>query len=113
MAFVALTAAVLIFQGKSGRTYNIPITRASSVGLVTFAQDGTTTWYTPEEVMLVDGYIGDSINAADYLDTYVNNIVRPQLRVMEKLLTNVTATKRVTGQWIASNAAVSFYHYSA
>lgn len=113
MAFVALAAAVLIFKGRSGRTYNIPIAKATAVGLCTFSQDGTTTWFAPEDVILVDGYIGDTINAADYLDFYVNNTVRPQLRILEKLLTNVNATNRATGQWIGANAAISIYHYSA
>ena len=113
MAFVALAAAVLYFKGKSGRTYSIPITKATAVGLVTFTQDGTTTWFAPEDVILYDGYIGDTINAGDYLDFYVNNTVKPQLRILEKLLTNVNATNRVTGQWIASGAAIGIYHYSA
>lgn len=113
MAFVALAAAVLTFQGRSGRTYQIPITKATAVGLCTFTQDGTTTWYVPEDVILVDGYIGDSINPADYLDFYVNNIVRPQLRVIEKLLTSTTTNRKVTGQYIAKGAALSVYHYSA
>lgn len=113
MAFVALTAAVLYFKGKSGRTYSIPFTKASAVGLVTFAQDGTTQWFAPEDVIAYDGYIGDTINAGDYLDFYVNNTVRPQMRIIEKLLTNVNATNRVTGQWIGSGAAISIYHFSA
>lgn len=114
MAFVALTAAVLTFMGKSGRKYQIPITKASAVGLCTFVQDGTNTWFAPEDIKLVDGYIGDTINAGDYLDFYVNNTVRPQLRVMEKVLTNINATRAMLeGQWIGAGAALSIYHYSA
>lgn len=114
MAFVALAAAVLTFLGRSGKTYQIPITRAASVGLCTFTQDGTTTWFVPENVKLIDGFIGDSINAGDYLDFYVNNTVRPQLRVMEKVLTNVNASRAMAqGQWIGGGSALSIYHYSA
>lgn len=113
MAFVALAAAVLTFQGRSGQMYQIPVTKATAVGLVTFVQDGTTTWFAPEDVILVDGYIGDSINAGDYLDFYVNNIVRPQLRVMEKVLTSTTTNRKITGQWIRKDAAIGVYHYSA
>mgnify|MGYP003394539715 CR=1 FL=1 len=113
MAFVALAAAVLTFEGRTGRRYQIPITKATAVGLCTFVQDGTTTWYAPEDIRLIDGFIGDAINAGDYLDFYVNNTVRPQLRIMEKILTSVTAVNKVVGQWIANGAAVSIYHYSA
>jgi hypothetical protein len=113
MAFVALAAAALTWEGKSGRRYQTPITKATAVGLCTFVQDGTTTWFAPEEIRLIDGFIGDTINAGDYLDFYVNNTVRPQLRVMEKILTSVTAINKIVSQWISSGAAVSVYHYSA
>lgn len=113
MAFVALTAAVLTFEGRTGRPYNIPITKATANGLVTFVQDGTTSWFAPEEIRVVDGYIGDTVNAGDYLDFYVNNTIRPQLRIMEKLLTNVTATRKISGQWIGQGAAISISHNSS
>jgi len=114
MAFVALTAASLTFQGRSGKVYNIPFTKATAVGYVSFTQDGQTFWKLPEDCRIVDGYIGDSVNATDYLDIYVDSIQKIQSRIYEDSVNNATTVPRLApSSWIRGGSQLSLYHYSA
>jgi len=114
MAFVALASTSLVFRGRSGKIYQIPITRASSVGFCTFTQDAQTFWFVPEDMQLVDAYIGDAVNATDYLDTYLNGAVKPQMRLMEKGINAATTVPRTApSSWIRGGSQLSLYHYSA
>lgn len=114
MAFVALTGATISMRGKSGKPYALPLTKATAVGFCTFTQDGQTFWRAPEDVYVEDGYISDTINAADYLDIYLNSIVMPQMRILEKQLTNTTAVPRIMKSgWIRAGTNIALYHYSA
>lgn len=115
MAYVAITAMTLTFRGlKTGKTYVIPITKASAVGYVTFTQDAQTFWFVPEDLRLVDAYLGDSPNAADYLDFYVGGIQKIQERIMLKEVSSATTVPRLAPRSvIRAGSQLALYHYSA
>lgn len=114
MAFVALTGATVNMRGASGKPYALPITKAAAVGFCTFTQDGQSFWTAPEDVYIEDAYISDTVNAADYLDVYLNSIVMPQMRILEKQLTNTTAVPRIMRSgMIRAGTKIALYHYSA
>lgn len=112
MAFVALTAASLTFRGDSGRIYELAISKATAVGFCTFSNDSQTFWRAPENVTVIDGYIGDSINSTDYLDLYVNALFTG-VRWMEKKMGVTLAGNRIASPKIRAGAQIALYHYSA
>jgi len=114
MAFVALAAAQLTMKGRSGKFYNLPFTKATAVGFASFTQDGQTFWICPEDVFIADGYIGDAVNAADYLDVYLDSQQKVQLRIYEKGVNAATTVPRLAPSgWIKAGTQISLYHYSA
>ncbi len=114
MAFVALTGAQITLRGRSGKFYVLPFTKATAVGFCTFTQDSQNFWSLPEDCVYADAYIGDAVNAADYLDTYLNSELKIQLRILEKAVNSATTIPRIapTG-WIRGGTQLSLYHYSA
>lgn len=114
MAFVPLVSASLSLIGKSGARYELAFTKATAVGFCLFTQDGQSFWRTPEPVQPIDCYIGDAVNAADYLDFYINSIQKIQQRIFEDGVNNATTVPRMAPRsWIPAGAMVSLYHYSA
>ena len=114
MAFVAITAATITFQGKSGATYSVPWTKATAVGYATFTQNGQTYISFPEDVRMIDAYIGDAVNAADYADFYVDGLVKPSMRMMVNAVNDATTIPRTApGLWIRKGSLVNLYYYSA
>lgn len=111
MAFVALTAASITMKGKSGRIYELAMTKATAVGFVTFTNDGQTFWRAPEDVMVIDGFIGDTINAGDYMDIYANTLFTG-LRILEKKLSTTVTGNRVVSGWIRAGSQIALYHNS-
>lgn len=104
----------LTLQGKSGRTYVIPVTKATAVGYMTFTQDGQTFWNVPEDCRIIDGYVGDSPNAADYVDIFLNAIQKIQARIMLKAVSSATTIPRIApSSYIQAGSQLSLYHYSA
>lgn len=114
MAFVAITAASLTFKGRSGTYYNVPWTKATAVGYATFTQNGDTNITFPEDVMMVDAYVGDAVNAADYADFYIDGVVKPQMRLLVNAINDATTIPRTApGPWIRAKSTVRLYYYSA
>lgn len=114
MAFVPITAASLAFKGRSGTIYQVPWTKATAVGYATFTQNGDTNITFPEDVMLVDAYVGDSVNATDYIDFYVDGLIKPQMRVWVDGVNNATTVPRCApGPWIRAKSVIRVYFYSA
>jgi hypothetical protein len=114
MAFVAITAGSVTLQGRSGKIYQLPFTKATAVGMVTFTQDGQTFYRLPEDCRLIDAYIGDAVNATDYLDWYLDGIQKIQMRIYEDAVNNATTVPRVApSSWIRVGTQLSLYHYSA
>lgn len=75
MAFVPLTNAYVTLQGrKSGRRITLSFTKATAVGMVTFSRDSQTFAMINEDFYIVDAYTGDTVNAADYLEAYINGM---------------------------------------
>lgn len=112
MAFVALTAASVTLRGDSGRIYELALTKATAVGFVTFTNDSQTFWRAPENVTIIDGFVGDSINAGDYLDLYVNSLFTG-VKYMEKKMTTTVTGNRITSPKIRAGSQIALYHYSA
>jgi hypothetical protein len=114
MAFVALVATSLTLQGRSGKVYQLPITRATSSGFCTFTQDGQTFYNLPEDCRVIDAYVGDAVNAADYLDFYIDGIQKIQMRIFEDAVNNSTTVPRTApSAWMRAGSQLSLYHYSA
>jgi len=114
MAYVALTAAVLILQGRSGKNYTIPFTKATAVGFCSFTQDGQTFFNLPEDCRIIDSYIGDAVNAADYVDIYLNSLLKMQMRLMLKGIYAATTVPHLApSSWMRAGTQLSLYHYSA
>jgi len=114
MAFVPITAATLTFLGRSGKTYIIPWTKATAVGFASFTQDGQTFWKAPEDIRLVDAYIGDAVNAADYADFYLDSVQKIQMRLMVNAINDATTVPRTApSPWIKAGTQLSLYYYSA
>jgi len=73
MAFVALTRCTITLQGaQSGRRLALDVTKATAVGMVSFSRDSQTFANLKEDFYIADVYTGDSVNATDYLEVYVN-----------------------------------------
>jgi hypothetical protein len=114
MAFVAITAASLTLQGRSGKIYTLPWTKATAVGYATFTQDGQTFYRLPEDCRIIDAYVGDSVNAADYLDLYLDGIQKIQMRIFVDAVNNATTVPRLPpSSWIRGGTQLSMYYYSA
>jgi hypothetical protein len=114
MAFVPITAASLTLQGKSGKVYTLPFTKATAVGMITFTQDGQTFYRLPEDCRLIDAYIGDAVNATDYLDFYLDGIQKIQMRQFVDAINNATTVPRTApSSWIRGGTQLSCYYYSA
>lgn len=114
MAFVAITAAEFVFQGRSGTVYRVPWTKATAVGFATFTQNGQTFISFTEDVHLVDAYVGDAVNAADYADFYVGGLVKPAMRLFVNAINDATTVPRTApGPWIRANTMIQVYYYSA
>lgn len=111
MAFVALAAASVTFQGASGAIYEEAITRPTAVGYVIF-KDGNTFMRFPERVRIIDGFIADTINAGDYLQLWVNS-KDTGFKYWEKKLTTTVTGNRISSSVIEAGAMVQIYHYSA
>lgn len=111
MAFVALAAASITFQGQGGSIYEESIAKATAVGYCTF-KDGNAFMRFGERVRIIDGYIGDTINVGDYLQLWVNS-KDTGFRYMEKKLTTTVTGNRISSSWIEAGAMVQLYHYSA
>jgi len=112
MAFVPLVATSVTFQGDSGKIYELALTQPSAVGMCTFANDSQSFWRAPENVKIIDGWTGDSVNAGDYLQLYVNSIFTGHQYYMKKMTTTV-GTNRISSPRIAAGAQIALYHYSA
>lgn len=114
MAYVALASTQLVFRGASGKMYRVGIAKDTAVGFATNSWNSQTFWVPPEDVTLVDAFVGDSVNAGDYLDIYLDGIVRPPLRLYLKAINAATTVPRIAG-WapIKKGTQVNFYHYSA
>ena len=114
MAFVAITAGTLVLQGRSGKMYNLAFTKATAVGLASFTQDGQTFYKLPEDARIVDCYIGDTINKTDYIDCYLDSIIKPQMRIYAYGAYANTTTPRITPSgMIRAGTQFQIYWYSA
>lgn len=114
MAFVALVATSLTLQGRSGKVYQLAVTKATAVGFCTFTQDGQTFYNLPEDCRVIDAYVGDAVNAADYLDFYLDGIQKIQMRIFEDGVNNATTVPRIApSSWMRAGSQLSLYHYSA
>jgi len=113
MAFVAITSATLTLRGKSGTMYVLPFTKATAVGFVTFTQDAQTFWTVPEDCQIVDCYVGDAVNAADYADVYLNSIQKIQMRIMVAAVHAATTVPHIaSSSWIRGGSQFAMYYYS-
>lgn len=75
MAFVALTRCTVTIQGaRSGQRVALDVTKATAVGMVTFTRDSQTFAQINEDFFIADVYTGDAVNAADYLEIYINGM---------------------------------------
>lgn len=111
MAYVALAASSITFQGRSGNIYEAAITQATAVGYCIF-QDGNPFMRYGEDVRIIDGFTADSVNAGDYLQLWVNSKDTGFRYWLKKMTTTVTGN-RISSAWIKSGAQIQFYHYSA
>lgn len=75
MAFVALTRCGVTLQGaRSQQRVTLDITKATAVGMVTFTRDSQTFANVNEDFYIADIFTGDAVNAADYLEIYINGM---------------------------------------
>lgn len=113
MAFVALTNAyVTIVGAKSGRRENISITKASAVGMVTFSKNSQTFLPVNEDFYIADAYTGDSVNNADYLELYSNNMPTTRRIPGGIFKTAPTGANRIMDGPVLAGP-IQFYWYSA
>jgi len=94
MAYVALAATQLIFKGRSGTTYRLGVAKDTAVGYATFSANGDSNFIFQEDVQIVDAYCGDSVNVGDYIDFYVNGLVKPTMRIYVKSVNAATTIPR-------------------
>lgn len=114
MVFVAITAASLTMLGRSGKTYQVGFTKATAVGYVTFNTDSQTFKILPEDMCIVDGYVADAVNAADYLDIYINGLIKPEARLNPKGIYAATTLPRTPrSAWMRAGSQFAMYYSSA
>lgn len=111
MAYVALASTSVTFQGRSGAIYEETISKATAVGYVTW-NDGNAFKRFGEDVRVIDGYSGDTVNVGDYIQLWVNS-KDSGFRYWLKKLTVTVSPGRISSSWIAAGAQIQFYHYSA
>ncbi len=111
MAFVALASTSITFLGRSGAIYELPITQATAVGYSIFP-DANPFIRFGEDVKIVDGFTADSVNAADYLQLWVNS-KDTGFRYLLKKMTSTVSAGRITSSWIMAGAQIQLYHQSA
>jgi len=115
MAFVALVSASMTLIGvKTGTVHVLAFTKATAVGFCTFENDGQTFWNVPlqEDVVIADAYVGDTVNAGDSLDLYVNSVPTGR-KFFEKALAPTNPSPRLRGPRIKAGAKIALYHNSA
>lgn len=111
MAFVALASTSITFQGRSGAIYEEAITQATAVGYALFNDQNPFKRFG-EDVRVIDGYSGDTVNVGDYITLWVNSKDTGFKYWLKKLTVTVSAG-RISSSWIKAGAMVQFYHYSA
>lgn len=114
MAFVPLTAASLTLLGRSGKMYQVGFTKATAVGYVTFNTDSQTFKILPEDVCIVDAYVAASSNATDYLDIYINGLIKPEARLNPGGIHAATTLPRTPrSAWMEKGSQFAMYLHSA
>lgn len=112
MAFVALTACQVTIQGQSGRRLNLSISKASAVGMATFARDSQTFCKVNEPFYIADVFTADAVNAADYLEIYVNGATTSRRISGGIMKVAPTGSNRMMEGPLPAGQ-VAFYWYSA
>jgi len=113
MAFVALTSCTITLQGaKSGTRVNLSVTKASAVGMCTFARDSQTFAMVKEPFYIADAYTGDAVNVGDYLEVYINGATTSRRLLGGIIKTAPTGANRIM-EGVFPAGQLAFYWYSA
>jgi len=108
---------VMIWQGRSGRRYNIPVYQSDVIGAdITWSQDGapsatsTTFIVANEDMQLVDYAVPTGLTDTTGLKFMVNDSPVGQ-QITHALHVNTLATRPFPGMGVAAGRKIAFKQY--